>query len=535
MKNSLRLAFFCFGILQLQAQENLNQEVIDVVKDFRPKVMEATKIKSQPLFVDTSKVSEKLSYQIRFEEFRVKQQTDSLHALLLNRPILDNLFLKEATLGLGSLLNPHLAIDVSNGRSTLNVYHAYLNYDGALSSQIPVMAKFNNLSFGGLFKRPFETFHVKSNIALHSISRFDSSDQKQVTTALGLHTVLRFNDTLSVLLPRTVDVTTNLFLHEGGVAERKIKLSSAHDRIHVQGLTWQLFNTLGIQASDDFNYLHWKTKMQTFKKVDQFDVNMALCIDVFEGSVKMFPELKAQYPLIDKELFTYFELGGDRSLYSLRELYLQNPYLKLIGMSSELSGDLMPSNTSYFTRLGLNGNLFKGVTYQVSAKASTSDQFMQFVRISGTTEGLFSSIHTDYTSLNSLQLHAEIDAKWNEKLHFWLKGDYHTFDKHLSYVPDMELGLYAVYQYDNQWSVRSSVRCLGTREVLGLGEDPNTSLVKVEDLPSVVDFNLIFSFVYDQQIDFYLEALNLLNEDFILWEQNPVLGRHLNVGCKYRF
>jgi hypothetical protein len=99
----------------------------------------------------------------------------------------------------------------------------------------------------------------------------------------------------------------------------------------------------------------------------------------------------------------------------------------------------------------------------------------------------------------------------------------------------MELGLYAVYQYDNQWSVRSSVRCLGTREVLSLGEDPNTSLIKVEDLPSVVDFNLIFSFVYDQQIDFYLEALNLLNEDFILWEQSPVLGRHLNVGCKYRF
>ena len=98
----------------LQAQENLKNEVIDVVKNFRPKVMQTTKIKSQPVFIDTSKVSENPSYKIRFEEFRVQQQTDSLSALLLLRPDLNKLYTKHVELGLGSLLNPHLAMDMSN-------------------------------------------------------------------------------------------------------------------------------------------------------------------------------------------------------------------------------------------------------------------------------------------------------------------------------------------------------------------------------------------------------------------------------------
>lgn len=535
MKNILRRAFFCFGILQLQAQENLNQEVIDVVKGFRPKVMEATKIKSQPLFVDTSKVSEKLSYQIRFEEFRVKQQTDSLHALLLSRPILDDLHLKHATFGLGTYLNPHAAFDISNGRSTKNVYHAYLNYDGAFSNQIPVTDKFNNLSLGGLYKRPFETIHLKSDIAWQNLRRYNSSDEKLSYTSLGFHTALDFRDTSRVYIPRMIDIATSLFLHNGSLAERKISFRSVHDKILIKNLTWRLSNTLAIQNSDNTDYLHWKTKIKSFKKIDQFDFNFALSIDVCDGNLKLFPELKAQYPLIAKELYTYFELGGDQSLYSLSELYFQNPYLQLIESSKDASGEFLPSNTSYYSRLGLNGNLFRGVTYQVSTEVCTSNQFMHFVKVSDNKEPTLSSIYPDYTSLNFLQLHAEIDAKWNEKLHFWLKGDYYSFSKHLSYVSEIELGVYTAYQYNNQWTVRSSLRYLGGREVLSQVSGQNGSFIKVEDLPAVVDFNLKLNFVYDKQFDFYMEALNILDEDFILWEQNPVLGRQLNLGCTYRF
>ena len=74
MRNILYIAFFCSSFFGLQAQEKLDKEVIDVVKDFRPKVIQAAKIKSQPLFVDTTKVAERLNYEIapRLWEFNNK-------------------------------------------------------------------------------------------------------------------------------------------------------------------------------------------------------------------------------------------------------------------------------------------------------------------------------------------------------------------------------------------------------------------------------------------------------------------------------
>ena len=161
----------CVSMFALQAQENLKNEVIDVVKDFRPKVMQATKIKSQPVFIDTSKVSENLSYKIRFEEFRVQQQTDSLSALLLVRPDLNKLYTKHVELGLGSLLNPHLAVDMSNGRHTKQFYRLYFNYDGAYASALPTEDQFSHLRLGAAYKHIFDDFILQSDAHLNDLYR----------------------------------------------------------------------------------------------------------------------------------------------------------------------------------------------------------------------------------------------------------------------------------------------------------------------------------------------------------------------------
>ena len=534
MKKIVQLALCCFCISTLQAQENLNQEVIDVVKDFRPKVMQATKIKSQPVFVDTSKVSEKLSYQIRFEEFRVQQQTDSLHALLLNRPHLDNLYRQHATLGFGSFLSPHVALDISNGRTTKNVYYAYLNYDGAFSNSMPVTDKYSDLRLGAVYKHPFDIGHLKSDFAFQNLSRFDSLDRDIQLTSLDFSSSIEFNDTTRFYIPDLFDASANLLLYDGSFAERKITLKTQHDRIRIKNLKWRLDNLFAFQKSDDVKKLHWKSKVKTNTKIDVFDVNLALGFDLLDGSFKLFPEFNAQYQ-INKALYSYFELRGNRELRSLRQLYLQNPYLQLLGPSGSSVGEYLKDNTNYFSRLGLNAKLFEGLTYQLSITAKTDDQFMHFIRISNPTEGSNLWISPAYTSLNSVQLHAEIEAQWNDQLHFWLKGDYRSYDKHLSYIPETELGFYIAYQYNTQWFLRSSMRCMGGREVLTPSIDDKDKQVKIEDLPQLFDLNLNLTYSLDKQIHFYLEALNILNQDLVIWQQNPVLGRQYTLGCKYRF
>lgn len=535
MKKIIGLAISCISIFTIQGQENLNKEVIDVVKDFRPKVMQANKIKSQPVFIDTTKVSENLSYKIRFEEFRVQQQIDSLHALVMDRLSLNNLYTKHVELGLGSLLNPHLAMDISNGRSTKSMYHAYLNYDGAFSKNVPVDDTYSNLMLGAAYKRVFEKYVLESSAGINDVYRFDSLDSSLQNTLLTFNSGIQFTDSSSVFVPKAINISANLFLQGLKFTERKIALESQHKGVHEKLQDWTVSNFAVFQKSNNINYVHWKTKVKANKKLDLADVQIAFVLDVLDGDVKLIPEFRAQYQLIEKGLYTYVEVGGDRVLYSLSDLYTYNPYLQPNRYERNNWVLHTPSNTKYFSRIGLNGNLFRGVSYQVSAEASTQDNFMHFVNFTNAFEVYGSWIDPVYIDLKSVQLHAEIDAKWTDKFHLWLKGDYRSFNKHLSYVPEMELGLYGTYYYNDQWFISSLVRYLGEREALSFNKGLYCYSEQAEELSAIMDVNMKVSFAYNNQLGFYLEGLNLLNQDFILWQQNPVLGRQINFGVKYRF
>jgi len=534
MKKVLSLAISCFFLLAVQAQENLNKEVIEVVKDFRPKVMQANKIKSQPIFIDTTKVSENLKYLIRFEEFRVRQDVDSLEASVLIRPELSTLYTKYAELGLGSLLNPHLSFGISNTRNTQRMYHTLLNYDAAFFNKLPLEDKYSKLDLSSSYKQVFENSKLESDVYIKDVFRYDSLNTTNRNSSFGFDTQLEFTDSCAVMIPKTLKLSTDLFYRELELVESKVIAEMEHQGFHERLQKWIFSNKVNIQTSNSYSYFQWNTKLQSNKSFERTDVQLALVFDVLEGDVKVFPELRAQYQLIEKGLYAYTEIGGGRDLYSWRTLYSQNPYI----VNPLVHNYGVQNNTSYYSILGLNGNLFRGVSYQVSVTAKKQSNFMHFVHLQHDylderkTEQWVAS---QYTELNSVQLHAELDAKWTDKFHLWLKADYISMDKHLSYVPELELGLYVDYHYNDQWFISSSARYMGEREALTYSEGIYCYQEMAEQLNSVIDANLKVNFAYNKQLGFYFEAANLLNQDFILWQERPVLGRQLNFGAKYRF
>ena len=100
-------------------------------------------------------------------------------------------------------------------------------------------------------------------------------------------------------------------------------------------------------------------------------------------------------------------------------------------------------------------------------------------------------------------------------------------------MPNTELGLYCSYHYNEQWYLSGSMRYIGERDAIRHYE--LEYLDYIEKLDPVIDVNTKLHFAYNQQIGFYLEGLNLLDKDFVLWRQTPVLGRQINFGAKYRF
>ena len=529
MKKTLIIVVSCVSMFALQAQENLKNEVIDVVKDFRPKVMQATKIKSQPVFIDTSKVSENLSYKIRFEEFRVQQQTDSLSALLMRRPDLDKLYPKHVELGLGSLFNPHLAMDLSNGRRTKEFYRMYFNYNGAYASALPTEDQFSHLKLGAAYKHVFDGFVLQSDMHLMDLYRFDATDHRFHNSVLNINTKFQFADSSKVWLPAVLQIYAMEFYKESQSEERLFSVESQHEGMHEKLNQWTFKNNFSLQHSSSQNYVHWQSQLASKKKFNLADAHMALAVDILQSDIKLIPELSVQYQLIEKGLYSSFELGGDRALYTLRDLYTNNPYLQYF-VPEDTSSEVLPSNTKYYTRLGLNGNLFSGVSYQVSAAAVSQDNFMHFVHHTNTLDEWMAPA---YTAIKSLELHAELDAQWTENLNFWLKADYKSFDQDLSYVPNTEFGLYGSYHYNEQWYLSGSLRYIGERDAIR--HDELVYPDYIQKLDPVLDLNTKLHFAYNEQIGFYLEGLNLLNQDFVLWRETPVLGRQVNFGAKYRF
>jgi len=532
MKKYILFALACFSVFGVQAQENLNNEIIDVVKDFRPKIMEAHKIKSQPLFIDTSKVSENLTYLIRFEEFRVKQLTDSLNAQILKRATVNSLYTKHIELGLGTLLNPHLALDFSNGKSTKSIYQAYLNYNGAFSDNNNALEKFSKLNLGGAYKRVLNAFILQSDLVINDNFRFDPYSISYRNSTIALNTEFQFTDTAKILVPKVMSISSEVFFRNAQFNEYEISLASIHSGTYKQLSDFNFSNDLAIIQSNDLNTIHWKSSLTNEKSINRSKVLLGVNTDLLADNLKVFPELRAQYELIKKGLFAYSEIGGNREVYNLRTVYGANPFAL---ESSIITDNILPSNTKYFVRVGLNGNLFRGVSYQVSLEANTQDGFMHFIQSYNYNETYGPRLIPQFTKVNMVKLNAQIDAKWTDKFHVWLKGEYQSFDQYLSHIPELKIGLYGDYHYNDQWFMSTSLGYTGARSYLVLSDNTNDMLHLPYDVNPMIDLNCKVNFAYNKQIGFYVEGLNLLNNNFDFWQHDLLIGRRINFGAKYRF
>jgi len=529
MKKYIVFALACFSVFGMQAQENLNNEIIDVVKDFRPKIMQAHKIKSQPLFIDTTKVSENLKYLIRFEEFRVSQHLDSLFARVLERNNVESLYAKHIELGLGTFLNPHLAVDFSNGKSTKSMYQVYLNYDGSFSGLPATEDKFSFLNFGANYKRVFNPVIIQSDISIEDKFRFDLGNNYYRNSSLEFAAAFKFTDTTSVFIPKKLAISSDLFFRNTEFNEYQISASTLYYGSFKKIQNWDFSNDFSFLQSKDVNTLHWESNLSTNRNYNRSIIKVGFKTDLLVDNVKVFPEIRAQYELINKGLFTYAEVGGNRQLYSLRNIYGANPYTH---ESSIIIEDVLPSNTKYFTRIGINGNLFRGVSYQVSLEANTQDGFMNFIQSYNYNTTYEPRLIPQFTKVNMVKLNAQIDAKWTDKFHVWLKGEYKSFDEYLSHIPELEVGLYGDYHYNDQWFMSSSVRYTGAREYLAVD---GVNINMPYNVKPMIDVNCKVNFAYNEQIGFYIEGMNLLNNSFGFLQQELLIGRRLNFGAKYRF
>lgn len=533
---NIRLAFclvFC-AHLTLSAQENLNKEVIDVVKDFRPKVLSSNKLKSQPLFVDTTKVSENLKYSIRFEDYRVQLNIDSLSAATVARPRLAPLYKRSATLGLATPFSPSLSFNISSGKNTSSMYNCALDYDANYAGDNKAL-QYSKIDLSANYKLLLTKYTIQSELDLAQLRRFDTNAAKYGLSGFSLDNQINLSDSVVGFMPYRFDLNTAFNYHNADKYESYLVLKSYHKGEHTFLKKWNLKNALSMQKSFDKLATHWNSELSSKRTFKGVETELTAGLDLLANSFALLPQIKAKRTLIAQSLYVYADLGLSRSLISWSKIYHQNPYLVHRNVENAISLSRPVSNKVYYARVGLVGNLFKGVNYQLSMEASSQNNYLHFVNMRDYYQNDKQWISPVFTELDLVGLNASVDAKLGDKHHMMIDAKYRSYDKHLSYVPNFQLQVNNTYDYDEHWHINTSLKYIGKRESLAFVNDISCYSEELEDINASIDIDINLKYSYQKQWSFYVSLLNLLNEDILLWEETPIMGRQLKIGAVYKF
>ncbi len=527
------LLFIFFTITKVIAQENLKKEIIDVVQDFEPKVMLKTKLNTQPLFVDTSKVSEYLNYSIRFEDYKVYLPIDSLPAVSSKRTILNRLFQNKLHSFIGSSLNPRLMYSHSSGRNTKYLYDSYVNYDASKHNSSN-HRDFSRISLGGFYKSEFKGIQFLSDLNFTRINRFNINNTKRSQSYFNGFGGFKFTDSTSVYMPSYLALNTSLNKLYSDQNELTTNITSVHKGIDSLLLDWTLKNQIIFKSFEGQFYKKWNTELMSKRTYDLLQTEFILDIDIVQGSFSILPSFYVQYPLISNTLYTYCDIGVENEFISWSDIYKNNPFLKRETLNYSNAEVFALTNKVSRARIGLVGNLYKGVNYQISTTFKTQDHMMHYVHMENNVEGI-NWIAPVFTSLNSIELSANIEAEINEKNDLILSSNYSSFNKYLSYIPRLEVKLFNIYDFNEQWSFSSLISYIGSRESIFYVSDLSCYTEERKSISPSVDIDLRANYDFDKQLNFFVELVNVLNQDYEVWNELPVNRRQLNVGVNYLF
>ncbi|MFO8001701.1 MAG: TonB-dependent receptor [Marinilabilia sp.] len=144
---------------------------------------------------------------------------------------------------------------------------------------------------------------------------------------------------------------------------------------------------------------------------------------------------------------------------------------------------------------------------------------------------LFRVVYSDATLLT---LSGELLVRPVNELDIVLKGAYYGWEldmyDHAWHKPEMELGLRAGYEINEEWQVDAALNILGERYARYV-DNPE----EIKELDAVTDFNLSANYQYNKQIHFFGRFQNIFAAKYYKWAGYPMQGLNFRLGAGYSF
>lgn len=570
----LLLVGFAFTSVSAQPDSTLQKEV-EVIKAYQPSISDAYKIGTNPKIKDTVSYTPTFDYKIYSTDIPVEKTINHLPVVQLGSPPRSKSNLGYVKGGFGNAWTPtaDLFIGTSPKRNTdfgLQLHHFSSRPTIALNNGLKTRAPYSDNLARIFFKNTFRK----------SVLDWELNYQRNGFTYYG------FPDTDSLVYRLNEDSLSLLNTNQAiNIAEGKIQLKNTNSRAKLDynvGLNYNfLWNATGQKAHQANysgiyrrNYRDYDLQLDT--KFSYFYQDSILnTIDTLNHHQFFHAGITPQYKL-DKKLYQLYlglnletMIGADSSLLwniSPKIYFAYHPIEGIMTLFAGSDGGFNPNGyaqamaknryLNYQTELvpservigffgGIKGKISRQLSYvfDVDYSINQNEAFYYLSKTITTSDTLVNNLFSAmYDDVNQLRFGGKLHYSSNS-VTVDLGGNYYIYDAKtlstLPHMPDFDITLNSAIQFTKNIRGTVDASFVGSRDAVYQLIDEtnavtNTSSI-IQTLNPIMDLNLGVDYTFNKQLNFFLDARNVLNQSYEIWQGYNQPRLLIILGASYTF
>ncbi len=562
---------FCFHILFFLSQTSISQEkkvdtigteVINVVKEFTPVVLDAFKVKESPIIINDLDLKKKtISYDFLSIPVASTFTPSKGKAAVIDKRASEKLYNNYASLAVGNYLNILADFYATLPLSQTDNVIFNLNHHSAQGEikDVQLDDKFYDTDFNvtfsrrnrqlsyqiqGLFKHQQYNWYGTS-YALTDLQR-SNIDASHTYFTGGINSFFEFDD--SYFKEGTFNYARFWDTNE---AEENNLFIAPKFVLDIFDYTFDFKTTLDYVSGSfavsepELEYSYLKTAIHPSYKFEEDNLilnvgaEFVLGLDTQNSDTDfyVYPKINASFKLIENNLIVF--AGADGGLK-------QNSHMNLTNTNKFLAPTLLitPTHKKFDAFLGFKGNLsflsyeFSGGFLNEENKSFFKMNPVNDVDLQDENYLKANTFQVVYENLNTLEFKGVLKANIFKNYEIGLRAFYYNFDmENLEYawnMPKLKLDFYGDFTIGKKWYGGMNLFFTGERYDMLLS---STNLVseKLVQLDGFFDVNLNLGYNVTDRLSAFIKANNIASQGYERWQTYPVQQAQFLGGFNYKF
>lgn len=534
---------------KVYAQGNELKKEVQVVRPYEPAISDANKINLQPKIVDTIRVNPSFNYTVVQRPVNTYFTPPPLSAARMVSEPLPDLKNSLISIGIGNTILPIAEAYLASNRNDKYQYGAWFKLHNTnakvnLSDDLKVKAPSSNINLILFGKRIFDKQILQADLGFNRVHKSYYGYQYTNPLATFVNDKQHINNlTANIEFKTTHKDSARLNYHASA------RFNHLADKFNMQenmisGL-FKLDRFLGMeQFGGEVSFTHY-ARNKSMGSVNNSIFQIRPWAHLFGEQWHAIAGLNVIYDANGNVNNTYFLPHGFLS-YDIVSHYII-PYIEIDGYIQENSyATLLEANpwtvpgTTAWNSIhkmvvggGIKGKFSPTISYHAKASYAIIDSMCFFKNISiDMTNPLNNRFGVVFDNIERTTVKGELSFDPSEKFHMNANAEFYQYKtKKIEYpwhLPDYYLSATGSYTYKGKLKTTANLFAVGKRWATDQTATPVT-------LNDYIDLNLGIEFMYNKRLSVYVNANNILSQQYELWYLYPTQRFNMIAGLSYKF